>query len=109
MNIFQLRKLTDAEFVEKIRKQTKSAKRRAWILLAFAFFYLGFIVFLCRFAAKDGWFQMGFFAGCLVGIFIGCLLMHSLLYFVYFFEHLFGYRKEKLLVQYYDQLHSSNK
>jgi hypothetical protein len=38
MKIFQPRKLTDAEFVEKIRKQTPSAKRRAWILLGFSFF-----------------------------------------------------------------------
>jgi fatty acid desaturase len=107
--MFQSRKLTDAEFVEKIRKQTKSAKRRAWILFAFAFFYLGFIVFLCHFAAKNGWSQMGFIAGCLVGVFIGFLLMKALMYFVFFFEHLFGYRKEKLLIEYYDQLHSTNK
>jgi fatty acid desaturase len=109
MKIFQSRKLTDAEFVEKIRKQTLSAKRRAWILLAFSFFYLGLIVFLWHLAAKYEWFQTGFLVGCFVGVFIGFLLMKALMYFVFFLEHLFGYRKEKLLIAYYDQLHSANK
>jgi|GEM_PF-3818857 hypothetical protein len=107
MKIFESRKLTDAEFVEKIRKQTLSAKRRAWILLAFVFFYLGLIIFVWQLAAKYNLSQMGFSGGCFVGVFIGFLLMKALMYFVFFFEHLFGYRKEKLLVEFYDQLYSN--
>jgi fatty acid desaturase len=109
MKIFQSRKLTDAEYVEKIRKQTKSAKRRAWVLLAFSFFYLGLIAFSWHLGVKYEWFQMGFYVGCFVGVFIGFLLMHALMYFVFFLEHLFGYRKERLLIAFYDQLHSTNK
>ena len=106
MKIFQSRKLTDAEFVEKVCKQTKSAKRRAWGLLAFSFFYLGLIAFFWLLTVKYEWFQMGFYVGCFVGIFVGFLLMKALMYFVFFLEHLFGYRKEGLLIAYYEQLHS---
>ena len=109
MKIFESRKLSDIEFVEKIRRQTLSAKHRAWFLLAFSFFYLGLIVLAWQIAAKYEWSQMGFYAGCFVGVFIGVLLMHALMYFVFFIEHLFGYRKERLLIAYYDQLYSANK
>jgi hypothetical protein len=105
MNIFPSGKLSDAEFVEKIRKQLSSARRQAWLLLVFGMCHLGAIAFIWRLAVKYGLFQRGFAAGCFVGFFTGFAVMMAVMYFVFFLEHLFGYRKEKLLVALYDRLH----
>ena len=109
MKMFPSQNLSDAEFVEKIRKQTLSAKRRAWFLLSLSIIYVGLIFLIWFIAKKSNFLQMGFIGGCFVGFFTGIFLVHAGIYLAFFLQHLFGYRKEKLLITYYEQLHSLNK
>jgi hypothetical protein len=94
MKIFQSRKLTDAEFVEKVRKQAQSAKRRAWILLAFSILYSGLIVFIWCIAKN--WISPP--NGVALPDFYRRFFIKALIYFAFFLNHLFGYRTEKLLI-----------
>ncbi|HTB84411.1 MAG TPA: hypothetical protein VK742_12215 [Candidatus Sulfotelmatobacter sp.] len=109
MKLFRWHRLTDAEFVEKTRKQNQSARRRAWFLLSFAIFYLGLCAACFWQAATNNYSQMGFWAGCFIGVFAGVFLIKALMYFAFFMNHLFGRRQEQLLVKFYDQLHLQGK
>ena len=110
MKLFRWRRLTDAELVEKIRKQNQSARWRAWWLLCMSLTYLGMIAVLWIWTEKTNAGGMPDYAGgCFAGLFTGIFLIKSLLYFVYFTQYLFGRRQEKLLVALYDQLHSQGK
>jgi hypothetical protein len=109
MKIFKSYKLSDADFVEKTRKKLSLARRIAWKCLAFSALYLALIPFICYFARKEDFYGTGFSSGCAVGIFIGVSLTNAIVYFSFFTTHLFGNRIEKLLVTYYDQVHSLNK
>jgi hypothetical protein len=104
MKMFPWSDLSDTEFVEKVRKQTQSAKRRAWFLLSLSVIDLGLIFLIWCFAKKLDLFQMGFIGGWFAGFFMGVFLAHAGIYFAFFLQHLFGYRKERLLIAYYEQL-----
>jgi ABC-type transport system involved in multi-copper enzyme maturation permease subunit len=44
MNIFQSRKLTDAEYVEKVRKQLQKNRRLAWLWIVVAAIHLFMLI-----------------------------------------------------------------
>jgi hypothetical protein len=108
MKIFPSRDLSDAEFVEKVRKQVLSARRQSWGALAFSLLHAGLVVFSWYFAIKHHVLQMGFVAGCFVGTFTGFGVMFAVYYFIIFIQHFFGSRRDKLLVAYYDRFYSLN-
>jgi len=117
MKIFESRKLTDGEFVGKVRKQLQRGKRWAWFVLFFSVAMIGLLIYFLVFAIdlvtswnKDyGQNLQAFHAGLAVGLLIGCfaaiLLGKAALYFYEFLLLLAGNRRDKLLVACYDQLH----
>jgi hypothetical protein len=120
MKIFQSRKLTDAEFVEKIRKQLRINRRWAWIgiiisgtlVVLFVWIFLLFINFISSMGQlaehvnpKSQMFYTGLALGCTMGLVLTVILGKIFLYFYKSLELLFGNRRDKLLVAYYDQFH----
>ncbi|HVU26676.1 MAG TPA: hypothetical protein VHG71_02945 [Verrucomicrobiae bacterium] len=123
MNIFQSRKLTDAEFVEKIRKQLQKSKYWAWFMLFFSgamlVLFFWFLYLMIDFAgswSEDNshdknlanwlyWYRIGLATGACFGGFAMLLLVKVFWYFCEFLMLLTGNRRDKLLVDCYDQLH----
>jgi hypothetical protein len=123
MNIFQSRKLTDTEFVEKIRKQLQKSKRWAWFMLIFSGAALALFVWVIFIAIdfagswnQDNshdqrlsnwleWYRIGLATGACFGGFAMLLLVKVFWYFCEFLMLLTGNRRDKLLVTYYEQLH----
>jgi len=121
MNIFQLRKLTDAEFVEKVRKQLQKNRRWAWAGLVASGSFLGLFIWfsflfigISHLGSEGGekhhsdfndWYQAGFKLGAILGAFAMLLLVKVFWYFCEFLIWLAGNRRDKLLVACYDQLH----
>jgi len=67
MKLFRWRRLTDAELVEKIRKQNHSARWRAWWLLFMSLFYLGLIVVVWIWVEKSNTGVPDYGSGCFAG------------------------------------------
>jgi hypothetical protein len=124
MKIFESRKLTDAEFVERTRKQLQKSRRWAWICLigsgmfvAFFFWFFYIVIdMIGGFWNKDSaanqhlqnsmeWYRIGLATGACLGGFAMLLLVKAFWYFCEFLMMLSGNRRDKLLVAYYDQLH----
>ena len=123
MNIFQSRKLSDAEFIEQTRKKIQKGKRWAWFMLIISVAMLVFFVWLLFVAidfagswSKDNshdqhlsnwleWYRIGLATGACFGGFAMLLLVKVAFYFYEFLTLLVGRRQDKLLVAYYDQLH----
>ena len=123
MKIFQSRKLSDAEFVERIRKQLQRRKRWACLMLIFSgvmlALFIWFLFIASHFAGSwstdsthdqrlsNGleWYRIGFVSGLFLGGFAMLLLVKVTFYFCEFLVLLAGDRRNKLLVAYYDQLH----
>jgi hypothetical protein len=105
MKIFQSRKLTDAEFVERIRKQLQKRKRWAWLMLIFSgvilalFFWFLFIAIDFagswstdsthdqRLSNGLEWYRIGFVSGSLLGGFAMLLLVKV----TFLFLRVFGF------------------
>jgi hypothetical protein len=120
MNAFQSRKLSDAEFVEKVRKQLRISRRWAWfgiivtgmLLVLFAWVFSMFINFISsvgdlaeRIDPKSQAFYSGLSLGCVFGLLLTFILAKILLYLYKCVELLYGNRRDMLLIAYYDQLH----
>jgi hypothetical protein len=120
MNIFQSRKLTDAEFVEKVRKQLRRNRRWAWIgivgsitfIVFFVWIFILFVDFVSSMgqlsehvSPKSQMFYTGLTLGCTFGAVLTIILGKIIFYFCESLILLFGNRRDKLLVAYYDQIH----
>ena len=120
MNIFQSRKLTDAEFAEKVRKQLRINRRWAWIgiiisvtlVVLFVWVFILFIDFISSMGnlakpidPKSQAFYTGLTLGCIFGLVLTVILVKIFLYFYKCVELLYGNRRDRLLIAYYDKLH----
>ena len=123
MKMLQSRNLTDAEFVEKIRKQLRINRRWAWVGIVISGILVGlfvwaFILFVDFISSmgnlaksiepKSQAFYTGLTLGCTFGLFLTIILAKIFLYFYKCIELLLGNRRDRLLVTYYDQLHPLN-
>jgi hypothetical protein len=119
MNLFS-RKLSDAEFVARVRKQSEKGKRWGrYGLVFYALFSCGIFYLLISaynlissFKADFGRtpeastsFQMGLLLGLGVGSILWMLFLHAISGFTNCLILLTGNRRDKLLIAYYDQLH----
>jgi hypothetical protein len=124
MKIFESRKLTDAEFVERTRKNLQKNKRRAWFMLVLSLLFIAELVYILNFAVGwfDSWkkdlllsqaFQQYQSKVLVMSASFGCIAtipwLGAVFCFCEFLKQLFGNRRDKLLIAYYDQLHSINK
>jgi hypothetical protein len=124
MKLFQSRKLTDAEFVERTRKKLQKGKRWAWFMLIFSGAMLALFVWFLfividltggawnkdtvinqRLQSSMEWYRIGLATGACFGGFAMLLLVKVGSYFYEFLTLLAGRRQDKLLVAYYDQLY----
>src|SRR5450432_1191528 len=105
MKIFESRKLTDAEFVEKVRKQLRINRRWAWIgiiisgtlAVLFVWVFILFIDFISSMGnlakpidQKSQAFYTGLTLGGTFGLFLTVILAKIFLYFYKCIELLFG-------------------
>src|SRR5580704_7658432 len=124
MKIFPSDKLSDAEFVEKVRKQLRKGRRWAWfgliasgmfVVLFFYFMYAA-VVIVGGFSSDDNrvnhhlqnsmeWYRMGLATGACFGFLASFFLVKAFWYFAEFLLLLVGNRRDRLLVASYDQLH----
>src|SRR5260370_32256813 len=99
MNILQSRKLTDAEFVEKVRKQLRINRRWAWVGIIISGTLVVLFVWICflfiNFASSMGqtaehvnpksqMFYAGLTLGCTMGLVLTVILCKIFLYFYKF-------------------------
>jgi H+/Cl- antiporter ClcA len=119
MKIFSKLKLTDAEYVERIRKDLRVSKKWGWgglifsgvLFVAYAYLFPlipDWIEFTKKAAPNSQSFWLGIVTGFLLGFLFGGLLLSLGVYFVKSIILILGSRRDKLLVAYYDQLHSTN-
>jgi hypothetical protein len=123
MKIFQWRKLSDAEFVTRVRKQLEMGKRWAWC--GFIFYALVICVIIYLFTSASGLvssfksdfgrtpetsasFQIGLAIGLSIGAVVTMVFFYAISSFTNFLILLLGNRRDKLLIAYYDQLYPSD-
>ena len=129
MNILQLRKLSDAELVEQTRRQLQRDKRWIWFWVivvgagSILFFWqsISSINDLATWMIKlpqnphdpssgraERFWENGVKVGASLGFGLGTSMSTATAFFFYLLSRLLVDRRDKLLVAYYDQLHSSN-
>jgi hypothetical protein len=122
MKIFP--KLTDAEFVERTRKNLQKNRRRAWLMLVLLLLFIAELIYILNFAVgwSSSWKKDPFLSETFqqyqsdvlaISASFGCIAtipwLGAVSSFCEFLKQLFGNRRNKLLVAYYDQLHLANK
>src|SRR5215469_8747042 len=124
MKIFPSSNLSDAEFVEKVRKQVRKGRRWAWVgligsgmfIALFCYFLYVVVTIVGGFSSKDNdvnqhlrtsveWYRTGLATGVCFGVFATFLLAKAFWYFAEFLLLLAGNRRDKLLVALYDEIH----
>jgi hypothetical protein len=119
MKLFS-RKLSDAEFVARVRKQLETGKRWAWLGLIFYALFMCAIIYLFISAADlissfksdfgrtpeaSASFQIGLAIGLGIGSILIMLFLHTISGFINFLTLLIGNRRDKLLIACFDQFH----
>jgi hypothetical protein len=117
MNIFPARHLSDDELIERTRKHLNASRRLRWFFLVLALAWFGMASWLTSAAfgwvevlaqgrsVQWPWFLFGLSTGLSFGSFIMLLVLKGMLFLYFFIDHL-PWRKDRLLIQYYDQLHN---
>ncbi|HTR42625.1 MAG TPA: hypothetical protein VMH87_13515 [Pseudomonadales bacterium] len=124
MKIFPSSNLSDAEFVEKVRKQLRKGRRWAWMgligsvmfVVLFVWFIYVIVTIVGGFSSKDSsvnqhlqtsmeWYRTGLATGVCFGVFATFLLAKAFWCYAEFLLLLAGNRRDKLLIALYDELH----
>lgn len=116
MNIFWSQEMSDEEVVERVRKQI-NAGRWLFLVISLLFFGMGLWWFSVAFdwiepfSKRSGtqwyWFWSGVSAGFSLSL-LSILLFGKAFLFLYLFLDRFPWRKDRLLIQYYDRLHRNS-
>jgi hypothetical protein len=114
--IFQRKKLSDEEYVEWIRKQHRGFRRIRWIWLVLLLCWISclyFIASIIQSAAtfipnNEVLFYGGFAMGTILGFMFLCFAGQAGATLKKWFEAHSGFRTERLLLKYHDQLKDKN-
>ena len=110
--MFRRKQLSDAEYVEKIRKRDRTLRRLWWIwpILFLAILYIlvrfgDFIQeFIADFPVEKKMVYAGLFLGMTFGLILSMLALHAGICIKHWIDARQGYRTERLMLKYHDEL-----